>query len=122
MKFRLHPILLPLFAFLLMSGNISTYTLIFVSLLVHELGHLIAAKATGMNVRSCTIMPYGGELVIPGRNTARRKNRIIVALGGPAATLILLIFRNTFLRFLAQPFHSYSTRLISIKSLTCFTA
>ena len=37
-------------------------------------------------------MPYGGELVIPGRNTARRKNRIIVALGGPAATMILLIF------------------------------
>lgn len=90
MKFRLHPILLPLFLFLLISGNVSTYTLIFVSLLIHELGHLIAARATGMHVRSCTIMPYGGELVIPGRNTARRKNRIAVALGGPAATITLL--------------------------------
>lgn len=91
MKFRLHPILLPLFLFLLVSGNVSTYTLIFVSLLIHELGHLIAAWATGMRVRSCTIMPYGGELVIPGRYTARRKTRIYVALGGPIATIILLI-------------------------------
>ena len=90
MKFRLHPILLPLFLFLLVSGNVSTYTLIFVSLLIHELGHLIAAWATGMRVRSCTIMPYGGELVIPGRYTARRKKRIYVALGGPIATVILL--------------------------------
>lgn len=91
MKFRLHPILLPLFMFLLISGNVSTYTLIFVSLLIHELGHLIAAWATGMHVRSCTIMPYGGELVIPGRYTARRRNRIVVALGGPIATMVLLI-------------------------------
>lgn len=91
MKFRLHPILLPFFFFLLISGNLSTYTFIFVSLLIHELGHLIAAKATGMRVRSCTIMPYGGELIIPGRHTARRKNRVIVALGGPIATGILLI-------------------------------
>lgn len=91
MKFRLHPILLPLFLFLLASGNISTYTLIFVSLLIHEFGHLIAAWATGMRVRSCTIMPYGGELIIPGRYTARRRNKIYVALGGPIATMVLLI-------------------------------
>lgn len=92
MKFRLHPILLPLFLFLLISGNLPIYTFIFISLLIHELGHLIAARATGMHVRSCTIMPYGGELVIPGRYTARRKNRILVALGGPGATILLLIF------------------------------
>ena len=37
------------------------YALIFVSLLIHEAGHLLAAYLTGMRVRSCTIMPYGGE-------------------------------------------------------------
>ena len=41
--------------------------------LLHEVGHLIAAKLTGMRVRSCTIMPYGGELVIPGRHIAPKK-------------------------------------------------
>lgn len=91
MKFRLHPILIPLFLYLIISGNISVYSLIFISLLIHEAGHLIAAKVMGMKVRSCTIMPYGGELVIPGRHTSRRKKRIYLALGGPAATVLILL-------------------------------
>lgn len=91
MKFRLHPILIPVFLFLLITGNVSIYTLIFISLLFHEVGHLVAAKLTGMRVKSCTIMPYGGELVISNKYIARRKNRIILALGGPLATTLLLI-------------------------------
>ncbi|AOV07611.1 M50 family metallopeptidase [Sporosarcina ureilytica] len=91
MKVRLHPILIPVFLFLLVSGNVSIYTLIFVSLLIHEAGHLVAAKMVGLRVRSCTIMPYGGELTIPGRHAVRRRKRFYVALGGPAATLFLLI-------------------------------
>ncbi|MHA6259316.1 site-2 protease family protein [Sporosarcina sp. CAU 1771] len=91
MKFRLHPVLIPVFLYLMVTGGFSVYALIFVSLLLHEAGHLIAAKATGMRVRSCTIMPYGGELVIPGRLLAPKKDRLIVALGGPLATLLLLV-------------------------------
>lgn len=90
MKFRLHPVLIPLFLFLIVSGNLSIYTLIFMSLLIHESGHLIAARMTGMRVRSCTIMPYGGELILSNQYIASRKNRIIVALSGPLATAILL--------------------------------
>lgn len=92
MKFRLHPILLPVFLFLMVTGGLSIYALIFISLLFHEVGHLIAAKLMGMRVRSCTIMPYGGELIIPGRLLAPKKNRLLVALGGPVATTILLVF------------------------------
>ena len=88
----MHPILIPLFLFLIITGNISVYTLIFVSLLIHEAGHLVAAKVMGMRVRSCTIMPYGGELVIPGRHTSGKKERIYLALGGPAATVVILLF------------------------------
>lgn len=95
MKFRLHPILIPLFLFLFVTGNLSIYTLIFISLLLHELGHLIAARLTGMRVRSCTIMPYGGELVISNKYIATRKNRIILALGGPIATSLLLLIGMT---------------------------
>lgn len=96
MKFRLHPILIPVFLFLIVSGNLSMYTLILLSLLIHEAGHLIAAYATGMRVKSCTIMPYGGELVIPGRNLKRRRSRFILALGGPAATVVLLVVASIF--------------------------
>ncbi|WP_318615175.1 M50 family metallopeptidase [Sporosarcina sp. YIM B06819] len=91
MKFRLHPVLLPIFLFLIVTGEIAMYALIFVSLLIHEAGHLIAAYCTGMRVRSCIIMPYGGELVISNRQLEPKKNRIIVALSGPLATGILLV-------------------------------
>lgn len=96
MKFRLHPVLIPVFLFLIVTGNLSTYTLVLLSLLIHEAGHLIAARLTGMRVRSCTIMPYGGELVIPNRHAARRRNRVYLALGGPAATMILLFVAFAF--------------------------
>lgn len=84
--------LIPLFLFLIMTGDISVYALLFISLLIHEAGHLIAAYATRMRVRSCIIMPYGGELVISNRQLEPRRNRLIVALGGPLATVFLLGF------------------------------
>lgn len=96
MKFRLHPVLMPVFLFFMITGGFSLYALIFLSLLLHELGHLIAAKITGMRVRSCTIMPYGGELVIPGRLLAPKKDRIFVAMGGPIATALLLLIALSF--------------------------
>ncbi|KAA0965361.1 hypothetical protein FQ087_03370 [Sporosarcina sp. ANT_H38] len=91
MKFRLHPVLLPFFIFLIMTGSISIYAIIFISLLIHEAGHLLAAYLTGMRIRSCTIMPYGGEIVIRNKHIAPRRDRLIVALSGPLATLLLLL-------------------------------
>lgn len=91
MKIRLHPVLIPLFLFLIISGNISTYAIIFLSLLIHEVGHLIAAKLSGLYVTGCTIMPYGGEITISGQYNIRRRKRLYVAVGGPIATLILLV-------------------------------
>ncbi|QTD41589.1 site-2 protease family protein [Sporosarcina sp. Te-1] len=91
MRIKLHPILLPFFVFLALTGGLSLYALIFMSLLIHEAGHVIAAKWTGMHVRSCTLLPYGGELSIPKRHLYSKKARICVALGGPFATALLLI-------------------------------
>lgn len=91
MKLRLHPVLAPLFLLLIVTGGFAYYALIFISLLVHETGHIIAARASGMKIRSCTIMPYGGELQIPDRHLYGKKQKVLVALGGPVATAILLL-------------------------------
>lgn len=91
MKFRLHPILAPFFLVLMVTGGIAFYALVFISLLFHEAGHIVAAKMCGMRVRSCTIMPYGGELRIPDRHSYGKKQKMYVAIGGPAATAILLL-------------------------------
>ncbi|AXH99301.1 hypothetical protein DV702_05825 [Sporosarcina sp. PTS2304] len=91
MKFRIHPILLPVFLFFMVVGGVSLYAMILFSLVFHELGHVVAAKKTGMKIRSCTILPYGGELQIVNRQLATKQQRLITALGGPVATAVLLI-------------------------------
>ncbi len=91
MKFKLHPVLLPLFMMLLFLDGLSAYAIIFSSLLFHEAGHIIAAKYVGLRIKKCTIMPYGGEIVFWNKAQSTRKARFIVALGGPVATLFLLM-------------------------------
>ncbi|MCM3710775.1 M50 family metallopeptidase [Sporosarcina luteola] len=96
MKLRLHPILAPFFLVLMFTGGLAFYALVFISLLFHEAGHIFAAKMSGMKVRSCTIMPYGGELRIPDRYAYGKSQRVAVAIGGPAATAILLLLSMLF--------------------------
>ncbi|MDW0112371.1 M50 family metallopeptidase [Sporosarcina saromensis] len=96
MKFRLHPILAPFFLFLAFTGGLSYYALIFISLLLHEAGHLIAARMCGMSVQSCTIMPYGGELRIHNRFMHGKMQRIFVAISGPLATMMVLLLAMVF--------------------------
>ncbi|GKV65721.1 MULTISPECIES: metalloprotease [unclassified Sporosarcina] len=91
MKFRIHPILLPIFLFFMIVGGVSLYAMILFSLVFHELGHVLAAKQSGMKIRSCTILPYGGELQIVNRQLATKRQRLLIALGGPFATAILLL-------------------------------
>ena len=45
--FRVHPIMIPFFLFFYLSGEIAMYALVFGSLLVHELGHLLVAILDG---------------------------------------------------------------------------
>ncbi|WP_252502839.1 metalloprotease [Sporosarcina sp. Marseille-Q4943] len=96
MKLRLHPILAPFFLVLMVTGGLAFYALVFISLLFHEAGHVVAAKMAGMKVRSCTIMPYGGELRIPDRHSYGKRQRVFVAVGGPIATAILLLLSMLF--------------------------
>ena len=59
-----------------------------VSILLHELGHAIAARRQGMGVESVTLWFLGGLTRFPGGfRTARAELR--VALAGPAVTLAL---------------------------------
>ncbi|WP_432355768.1 site-2 protease family protein [Sporosarcina sp. A2] len=86
--------MLPIFILLAVMDGLAAYAIVFVSLLVHEAGHLVAAKMNRMRVRSVTILPYGGELEISNRLEHSRKARIALALGGPIATLLILVLAH----------------------------
>lgn len=90
--FKVHPIMIPFLLFFYLSGEIAIYSIVFGSLLVHEVGHLIAAKLVGIKVRSCTILPYGGEIKMQQFSKVKKSNQLFVILGGPFCTFLLLLF------------------------------
>lgn len=89
--FRLHPVMLPFLLAIIATGNVSVYAVILGSLLVHEGGHLLAARLVRAPVRSCTVMPYGGEIDIPLFSRLPKRDRLFIVSGGPAATAGLLL-------------------------------
>ncbi len=79
-----------------MGGMISG--LLFVSVLLHEFGHIVGARLTGGDGDEILIWPLGGlAMVSPGNNV---RAKVITAAAGPAVNLLIC---GLFLPFL---FHS----------------
>lgn len=83
----IHPLFLPILFSMVMYGNISYYALILSSLIIHELGHILVAWLVKVKVERCVIMPYGGEIELEGGYAIPPSKQLLIALGGPIATL-----------------------------------
>lgn len=91
MRMTIHPLFLPFLFGMVLYGNVSYYALILSSLILHELGHILAAWTVKVKVQSCVIMPYGGEIELQGGYSISPKKQLIIALGGPIATLCCIV-------------------------------
>lgn len=87
MRMTIHPLFLPILFGMVLYGNVSYYALILSSLIIHELGHIIAAYLCNVKVERCVIMPYGGEIELRGGMAIPPRKQLIIALGGPIATV-----------------------------------
>ncbi|HWK24315.1 MAG TPA: site-2 protease family protein [Ureibacillus sp.] len=87
MRMTIHPLFLPILFSIVLYGNVSYYALILCSLIFHELGHIVAALLCKVKVERCVIMPYGGEIELQGGFSIAPQKQLIIALGGPIATL-----------------------------------
>ncbi len=96
-KIRMHPIMIPIVLYLIATAQLANYSIIFGSLLIHECGHIAAAKWTGLKLTRCTILPYGGEITIKNLHVAPIHYQWLIAISGPLATALLFL--------IAQPFH-----------------
>ncbi len=79
---------LPGGAMLLWALGLTTALLLFVSVLLHELGHSLVALSQGVQVRSITLFLLGGVASVEKEcNTAI--GSLLVAAAGPAVSLVL---------------------------------
>jgi len=67
---------------------LATALLLFVSVLLHELGHSLVALAQGVKVRSITLFLLGGVASVE-RECSTAWGALLVAAAGPAVSLIL---------------------------------
>lgn len=64
--------------------------LIFLSVLLHELGHSAMAKQLGQQVRDVTLWPFGGVAQIE-QVQGRPRHEMLIALAGPAMNLAIVV-------------------------------
>jgi Zn-dependent protease/CBS domain-containing protein len=113
-KLRVHATFLILLAWLALldyraSGTISgavigvLFTLaLFGSVLLHELGHAVAARRVGVPTRDITLLPIGGVArleYIPDNP----KQELGIALAGPAVTVLIALILSASLRLSGLP-------------------
>ncbi|MEG0473646.1 MAG: M50 family metallopeptidase, partial [Solibacillus sp.] len=117
MKIAIHPLFLLLLLLFVLSGNIALYSVILVSLFLHEIGHFVAAKLVGARIERCVIVPYGGEMTIKNEHQLSFKKLTMIALGGPVATVIGIGIALTLPPILREGFINAQLILLTINLL-----
>lgn len=89
-------LMLPLAALLFGGGlagalfGILMITLLFGSVLLHELGHALTARAFGIPVREIQLLPIGGVAVL-GRPVLNPGQELVIAIMGPVVNVLIII-------------------------------
>lgn len=87
-KFTFHPSAAVFFLLILISSaRLGAITLI--SALLHELGHIAAAKLTSAEIERITVYPFGADMRIRGGSSYLTD--IIIALSGPLVNLLFFV-------------------------------
>lgn len=73
------------------SAGLAMALLLFGSVLLHELGHSLAAQSQGIKVNSITLFIFGGIAAID-RESKTPESAFQVAIAGPAVSFMLFVF------------------------------
>lgn len=90
LRWQIHYSTSVLLAFYMMTGRFAEYVIVVLSLIAHEMGHLLAARLTGVKVESVCFYMYGADLRFR-TNFLLPRQQFLIACGGPIATCFILV-------------------------------
>lgn len=76
----------------LLSGFIKQTIIIYLIIIIHELGHVFFIKLYKIKIKQIIIYPYGGITLMDNLINSNLKHNIIISMGGILFQLILFIF------------------------------
>lgn len=79
----LHPLFVIVMLLSIATGRFFELSLLFLIVLVHEFGHVWAARLAGATVRTVQLLPFGGVAVIEDRGRLSAQAEIAIAAAGP---------------------------------------
>lgn len=83
------PWILLIFVLFTLSGHFDLCFIAYLIAMLHEAGHLIAAKVLGYNVAGVKIEPFGVCMNLSGEITDCR-HELVISLAGPVANVIMI--------------------------------
>lgn len=81
--YRIHPLFSLMIFVSVLTGYVQELLILFGIVLIHELGHVFAAKSFGWRIKEVLLFPFGGVAVTDESGTVPVREEMIVALAGP---------------------------------------
>lgn len=89
--YRFHPLFVIMMALSVVTGFYMELLTLFGIVIIHELGHVVAARYYGWEVSEVQLLPFGGVAVIEEQGTVTAWEEIVVALAGPLQNALMII-------------------------------
>lgn len=87
--FRLHPLFVLVMIASIATGQFTEIITLFVIVLWHELGHIIAGLRFGWTIKEVKLLPFGGVVEVEEAGAVPAREEIWVAIAGPVQNVIL---------------------------------
>lgn len=113
MKIKLDIKIFLIIFFYILTKNIHIFSLTFIFILIHELGHVLAGITLGLKIKKMNINILGLSIEFENYGKERKLNKIIIDSSGPFVNLVIFILAA----FLQKPKIAYINLIILLVNM-----